>query len=213
MVQENQYKRNTGYKFRIGDVLIGKPVMNGERFSFLELGDKKVMRVNLVGNIVDKYESGDDKKYLFLTLDDGSGQIKLKTFGDDSEKFKEVSQGQTVVVIGVLRYWNNEIYVSPEIIKEVDSKYLLLRKLETEKNRMHQPSAPPSSNDKEEVVAIKDRIMNLVKSAEESGGIELENLISKLKDFSPAIINQEIQKLLEEGIIFEPRPGKIRYLG
>lgn len=221
MPQENQYKRNVGYKLRIGDVLVGKPVMgnfNGnERFSFLELGDKKVMRVNIVGNIVDKYESGDDKKYLFLTLDDGSGQIKLKVFGDDSDKFKDVAQGQTVVVIGVLRYWNNEIYISPEIIRELDSKYLLLRKLETEKDRAvrsnESPAASSGSSEKDQVIAIKDRIMDSVKSAEEQGGIELETLITKLRDFSPAIINQEIQKLLEEGIIFEPRPGKIRYLG
>ena len=34
-------KRNTAYKLRIGDVIIGKPTLNGERFSFLELGDKK----------------------------------------------------------------------------------------------------------------------------------------------------------------------------
>jgi len=33
------------------------------------------------------------------------------------------------------------------------------------------------------------------------------------REASPKIINQEIQKLLEEGIIFEPRPGKVRYLG
>ena len=44
--------------------------------------------------------------------------------------------------------------------------------------------------------------------------IELnKKLITELRDFSPGIINQEIQRLLEEGIIFEPRPGKIRYLG
>ncbi len=216
---ENQYKRNVGYKLRIGDVLIGKPIttnVNGnERFSFLDLGEKKVMRVNLVGNIVDKYDSNDDKKYLFLTLDDGSGQIKLKTFGDDSERFKEVQQGQTVVVIGVLRYWNNEIYIAPEIIRELDPKYLLLRKLETEKDRAFRsgPSANSGSEEKDQVIAIKDQIMDSVKAAEDQGGIELEDLIAKLRSFSPTIINQEIQKLLEEGIIFEPRPGKIRYLG
>jgi hypothetical protein len=33
------------------------------------------------------------------------------------------------------------------------------------------------------------------------------------RDTSAEIINQEIQKLLEEGIIFEPRPGKVRWLG
>jgi hypothetical protein len=34
-----------------------------------------------------------------------------------------------------------------------------------------------------------------------------------LRDISPSIIHQEIKKLLEEGIIFEPQPGKIRWLG
>ena len=209
---EQQFKRHTAYKLRIGDVLVGKPVMNGDRFSFLELGNKKVIRVNILGNIVDKYESGENKdgrKYLFLTLDDGSGQIKLKVFGDDSEKFKDVSQGQTVVVIGTLRHWNNEIYIAPELIKEKDPKYLMLRKLETEKDKTHITGAV----EKEQIMAIKDKILSLVKSSEENGGVELDKLIIELRDFSPSIINQEIQKLLEEGIIFEPRPGKIRYLG
>ena len=35
----------------------------------------------------------------------------------------------------------------------------------------------------------------------------------ELRGTSPEIINQEIQKMLEEGIIFEPRPGKLRWLG
>jgi RPA family protein len=210
---DQQFKRNIAYKFRIGDILIGKPIMNNvngtERLSFIELGDKKIVRVNIVGNIVDKYESGDEKKYLFLTLDDGSGQIKLKTFGDDSDKFKEIYQGQTVIVIGNLRHWNNETYLSPEIIRETDPKYLLLRKLETEKERA--VSSGPAQ--KEEIIAIKDKILDLIKNAEDKGGIELDELIRNLQGFSPTIINQEIQKLLEEGIAFEPRPGKIRYLG
>ena len=81
MPEEQQFKRHIAFKFRIGDLLIGKPIMDGERFSFLELGDKKIMRVNVMGNIIDKYESEGEKKYSFLTLDDGSGQIKLKSFG------------------------------------------------------------------------------------------------------------------------------------
>jgi len=35
----------------------------------------------------------------------------------------------------------------------------------------------------------------------------------KIRDTSPDILNQEIKKMLEEGIIFEPRPGRVRYLG
>ncbi len=209
---EEKYKRNIAYKLRIGNVLIGKPVMNEERFSFLELGDKKIVRINIIGNIVDRYESEgreEGRKYVFLTLDDGSGQIRLKVFSDDYEKFKNIVQGQTVVVIGVLRNWNDETYISPEIIKQTDSKYLLLRKLEIEKDKTF--NAKPV--EKEQIIAIKDKILELIKNSEETNGIETEEIIKKFQETPEAIINQEIQKLLEEGIAFEPRPGKIRWLG
>jgi RPA family protein len=209
MAEEGQFKRNVAYKLKIGDVLLGKPVMNGEKFSFIELGDKKIVRVNIIGNIVDKYESEGERKYIFFKMDDGSGQISLKVFGEDIEKFKDITQGLTVLVIGVLRHWNNETYIQPEIIKEQNTKYLLVRKLELDKT----PSPRTTPIEKSKIIAIKDSIIDIIKEAEESGGIEKDQLIMKLKDVSPDIINQEIKKFLEEGIIFEPRPGKVRYLG
>jgi len=209
MAEEQQFKRNTAYKFRIGDILVGKPVMNGERFAFLELGDKKIVRVNIIGNIVDRYESLGETKYISLTIDDGSGQVRLKVFGDDTERFKKFFQGQTVVVIGVLRHWNDELYISPEVIREMDTKYLLIRKLETEKEK----AVSGDGMEKEKIIAIKDRLLNMIKDSEPDGGIDTEKLILGLQEFSPGIINKEIQKLLEEGIVFEPRPGKVRWLG
>ena len=216
MAEEQQFKRHTAYKFRIGDILIGKHVTNNvagtERFAFLELGDKKIVRVNIIGNIVDRYESLGETKYISLTIDDGSGQLRLKAFGDDTDRFSRFLQGQTVVVVGVLRHWNDELYISPEVIKEMDPRYLLVRKLETEKDRaVSQPTNAPM--EREQMIAIKDRILDMIKSAESDGGIETEILTSNLREFSPSIINKEIQKLLEEGIVFEPRPGKIRWLG
>lgn len=206
---EEQFKRNIAFKLRIGDLLIGKPIIEDEKFKFLELGDKKIVRVNLIGNIVDKYQSEGEKKFIFFTLDDGSGQIPLKIFGDDVEKFKEIHHGETVLIVGILRHWNNDTYISPEIIREQDPKYLLVRKLEIEKQR---GSEAPEIK-KEEVVALKDKILDMIKNSEEEGGIETEKIIMSIRETSPEIINQEIQKLLEEGIIFEPRPGKVRYLG
>ncbi len=208
---EQQFKRNIAYKLRIGDILIGKPIINQEKFQFLELGNKKIVRVNIIGNIVDKYQSEGEKKYIFLTLDDGSGQIHLKVFGDDVEKFKEVQHGETALVIGIIRSWNNETYISPEIIKEQNPKYLLIRKLELEKSRLDFPENKPL--EKEQIKALKDRILDKIKDSEKDGGIETEKIIIEIRDASPEIIAQEIQKLLEEGMIFEPRPGKIRYLG
>lgn len=203
-----QFKRHIAFKLRIGNILLGKPVLDNDRFSFLELGSKRIIRVNVVGNIVDKYESEGEKKFLSFTLDDGSGQIKLRSFAEDIDKFRKFNQGETVLIIGVLRYWNNEIYLSPEIIRQLNPKYLLVRKLEIEKSRENKEAIP-----KEEIIAVKDKILGIIKNSEESGGIDTDRIIMDLNEISPEIINQEIQKFIEEGIIFEPRPGKVRYLG
>jgi len=205
----NDFQRQIAFKLRIGDILLGKPVMDGERFSFLELGNKRIVRVNIIGNVTEKYSNPGDKKYSFLTIDDGSGQIKLKSFGDDSEKIESLFQGQTIVVIGTLRFFNNEVYIAPEITKIMPSEYLLIRKLEVEKERNNN-STPV---DKEKIFVIKDKILELVKNSEDEGGIDIEKIILEAREFPTDIINQEIKKLLEDGIVFEPRPGKLRYLG
>lgn len=206
--QNNQeFKRHIAYKLRIGDILSGKPVIQSDRFKHLFLDGKEISRVNVVANIIERFNSTGDKKYSFVTMDDGSGQISVKAFGDDVEKLKDLNQGQTILAIGLLRSFNEQVYILPEIVRKKDPKYLLVRKLEVEKSRSEN-SKPVN---KEQKVEAKDKILNKIKSSEQ--GIEVEELKNSLREISPQIINQEIQKFLEEGVIFEPRPGKVRYLG
>lgn len=210
-ITTGQIKRQIAYKLRIGDILRGKPIIENEnseqqRFGFLELGDKNIIRVNIVANIIDKYESESEKKYINFTIDDASGQIRLKIFGEDTKRFKDVAQGSTIVVIGTLRFWNNELYINPEIIKQIDPRYLLVRKLELEREK-------PKQVDKQEIKAIKDQIIDMIKKEENNGGIDSDVIYHSLTSISPELINQEITKLLEEGLVYEPRPGKLRYLG
>jgi RecG-like helicase len=209
MPEEAQFKRNIAFKLRIGDILMGKPMIEADRFSFLDLFGKKIIRVNLIGNVIDKYGSEGEKKFSIITLDDGSGQVKAKLFGDDAKKLENINQGQTILVIGVLRHFNNEIYISPEIVREMDLRYLLIRKMEIEKKKGKSAEQLP----KDIIIAVRDKILGAIKAAEEEGGIEIDRLIMALSSISPVIINQEVGKFLEEGIIFEPRPGKVRYLG
>jgi RPA family protein len=202
-----RFKRATAYKLRIGEILSGKPVKNDERFNFLELGDKEIRRVNVVANIIEKYENpgGENKtKYSSFTIDDASGQIKLKAFGDDVDNFSNIEQGDTVMIVGKLREYNDEVYILPEIIKKKDPRYLLVRKLELQ--------GEEKKVDKTEVKAVKDKIIEMTKEAEKDGGIDTDKIVMEL-DSQPEIINQEIKKLLEEGLAYEPRPGKVRYLG
>ena len=199
-------KRNVAFKLRIGDILKGVPMMSEGRFLFLELGDKKVVRVNVLANCVDKFVQEGERKFATLTVDDASGQIKLKVFGDDVGMLKDIVQGDTLQIIGNVREWNGELYVIPEVIKKVDSRWLLVRKLEIQNARKDMPIGEGSSNE------LKNSIMEKIKAAEADGGIDVDAIIMDT-EASPDAINGEVKKLLEEGLVYEPRPGRLRYLG
>ena len=201
----DQYKRNVAYKLRIGTINSGKQVMDGEKLKTLEVGENHVIRANVIANVVDKYIQDGEKKFASVTLDDGTGQLKLKAFGDEVEDLNQLNQGDTLQVIGLVRSWKNELYITPEIIKKKEPAYLLVRKLEVEAEQ-------PKTLQKAELTAMRDKIVAQIKDAENNGGIEVDKIILNLHE-PPEVINNDIKKLLEEGMIYEPRPGKLRWLG
>lgn len=208
-------KRETAHKQRIVDLLKGNQIFEqvegNQRFKFLELGSKQIVRTNIIANVIDKYVSDGERRFASITIDDGSGQIRVRVFGEDFHKFDNLSQGDTIVIIGLLRSFNNEIYILPEIIRKMDPKYLLIRKLEIGKLFNQSPST--FTQKKQEIKILRDEVINLIKSSEQREGIDKEEIILTIKSTEPLIISQEIQKLLYEGIIYEPRPGHVRYLG
>lgn len=206
-------KRETAHKLRIGDILRGNQIFEetealNKRLLHLELGNKKIVRVNLIANVIDKFESEGESRFATITVDDGSGQIRARLFGEDVKKFNDLSQGDTLLIIGLLRSYNQELYILPELIKKQEIKYLLIRKLEIEKSF----SQHPTNEKKQEIKVLREEIINLIKNAEPNDGIDKEELIIKIRT-QPNLVTQELQKLLEEGIIYEPRPGRVRYLG
>lgn len=202
---EKSFKRHVAYKLRIGQILQGNQVFEEAKLKYIEADGKKISRVNLIANVVDKFSQDGEKKYGSLMLDDATGQIAVKFFGDGVAQLEEFQQGDTLLVIGLLRSWQNQAYITPEIIKKKDPEYLLVRKLEIEAEQK------PSLS-REKVAALKDNILTMIKNSEESGGLEIEKIILELKE-SPENINKEIRRLLEDGMVYEPRPGKLRYLG
>jgi len=213
-------KRETANKLRIGDLLKGSPIFDetppepgtqitNPRLLHIALGDRKIVRVNLIANVIEKFESTGETKFATLTVDDGSGQIRARVFSDDLYKFEDIVQGDTLTVIGLIRSYNQELYILPEVVRKTDPKYLLIRKLELEKD------APkiPTSEEKKEIKSHRDDIIDLVKASEGDEGIDKDTIILKFTDAKPNVLSQEIQKLLEEGIIYEPKPGRVRYLG
>ena len=109
-------------------------------------------------------------------------------------------------IIGNVREWNGELYMIPEVIKKVDPRWLLVRKLEIQNARKDIPVEEKGDS------GLKNSIMEKIKGAEADGGIDIDTIIMDV-EASPDLINGEIKKLLEEGLVYEPRPGRLRYLG
>jgi len=173
-------------------------------------------RANIIANVIDKFVSEGEKTFASLTLDDATSQIRAKAFGIDISKFNGIEIGDTVLVIGSLKYFNNELYILPEIARKVDPRWLLVRKLELQEKEEKISNTENKEEifnfeenaEKSETANIKEKILSMLKKEEE---LDIEQLILQLKENAEQI-NSAISALLEEALIYEPCPGKIRAL-
>jgi RPA family protein len=126
-------KRAIAYRFRIkdlsgGEYVAGKTIDNP---TYVKLGDMNVSRVDLLGRVLDKSDSGGLSS---MTLQDKTGKIKIKVFGNDSTLVKGAVVGDLVRVIGKIRQDSIERFVLGEIVKKIDdANYELLRDKELAK--------------------------------------------------------------------------------
>ncbi len=127
----NTPKRQTAQKVWISMLHQGSYVKQLGEYdpNFIQYNGMDIARVNIIGTIVAKYV-GDNTAYVALTLDDGSGSIRLKAWKEDALVLEKFKPGDLVLVVGKPREYNEEIYISPEIVKKTEPNYELVRKLE-----------------------------------------------------------------------------------
>ncbi len=128
-----EIKRITARKSSIKEIVTGKFVKKeGFESSYVltNMG-RRLSRVRVVGLIVDKFISPDEK-YATITLDDATDTIRCKVFVS-IKIFDGYVKGDPVEVFGKVREYNEEIYIMPEFVKDVEPNFETLRKLELEK--------------------------------------------------------------------------------
>jgi hypothetical protein len=195
------------HKIWIGHIENGHAIFNGDKFVSVEIANKQVSRVNIIANVVEVY-ANDEKKFNTVTLDDSSGQIRIKGFSDSSFLLGGISIGDTICVIGWIRYYNNELYVIPEIVRRIDSKWALVRKLELIKMYGDiQKTESKIEVTNEKIESPRGAILAAIKK--NNDGIDIEQLIMET-NFPVEQINSIINSLIGSGEIYEPMPGKIR---
>lgn len=119
----SEKKRVVAKKVRIIDVVNGRYFAGSKEemkasYVISPFGDK-ISRVNVVGTVTEKFSS-DDGMYSSITVDDTTGIIRVKAFGDDSKRLGNFEIGDTVLVIGKVKQYNGEVYVNSEIVRKAD---------------------------------------------------------------------------------------------
>ena len=132
MVEKNNYFRQPAIKTTIGEISSGTYVQENEDKSnyILTLKNIKIYRLNLIAIVLNKELQGSITN---LLVDDGTGKITLKSF-EENKNLNEIEIGNVVLIVGKLRTYNQNKYISPEIIKKIDSQWLKVRAIELKDN-------------------------------------------------------------------------------
>ncbi len=192
-------KRETAYKVRIKDILNGKYVVNeGWEPNYIEIGNKKFSRVNVLGTVVG-FEEG------LIKVDDGTSEILLRSF--DNNNISPFQVGNVILIIGRPREYNENRYLMPEIIKKVDNpEWIKVRDLEI-KDVKEEKIIEIKKEEKEN--NLNQKIMEIIKKKDSGNGISTQDII---KITGNKETEKTINKLLEEGEIFEIKPGILKLL-
>lgn len=200
-------KRQIAYKARVSDILNGSFSKDELSAGYIKLNGVNVSRVNVIANIV--YKSGDEQNYNSALIDDGTGKILLRTF-ENTNLFSKADIGDIVLVIGKVREYNNERYILPEIVRKLEKfEWMSLRKIEL-KDTIIEPVKEPANEVVEEAVkTVGVEIYIIIKKLDDGDGAAIEDV---MKESNNPDAEKIISRLLENGDVFEIKPGKLKVL-
>ena len=214
-MDKKPYQNQTAIKILIKDILEGYLTQeNNEGLTFLQTTSKRIHRINLIGVVVKKEKIGSITN---VFVDDASGKIVIRFF-EENKSTEKISVGDVIVVVGKIRSYQEEKYISPEIVKKVAPLWLKVRSLELSlsEEKESKEDLPIEKVEEEKVLEKKEvsllpfqKIAKLIKELDQGEGVLIEEIIEKS---SLQETEQILDKMLETGDIFQNLPGKIKVL-
>ena len=200
-------KRQVAHKVRVSDILNSIFAKDDASAGYIKLNEVNVSRVNIIANVV--YKSGEEHNYNSALIDDGTGKIILRTF-ENTNIFSKVDVGDIALVIGRIREYNNERYILPEIVKKLEKiEWMNLRKIELKDNVIESNNKISEEIVGEAVQKIDEEVYILIKKLDNGDGVSIEDV---MKESSNPNAEKIINRLLENGDVFEIKPGKLKVL-
>jgi RPA family protein len=224
-------KRHIAYKVWITDLVNNEFIHQSGEWdpNYVQIRDKKVSRVNIIATVVDKSKS-EDGSYSYLIIDDGTDNISVKAWKEDTKLIDNIEVGTSILLIGRVREYNGNVYLTPEIVRPLDRpEWAELRKKELIKEYGMPKEITEQKEEKpkdikeelniaeeeisEEITTETDRqkVLNTIEKLDTEEGVPIEKITENL-DLSEEKVNTLLQELIREGEIFEIAPGKIKII-
>ena len=217
--EKSQQKRQTAFRIWIKDILQSKYYVDeGWNPNYISLPNgEKISRVNLIATVISVSKEDEHQNVIFV--DDGSAEIAVRSF-NEIDMFNGLSIGDIAQIVGKIREFNGEKYIVPEIIKKINNhQWLYLRKLELEKSAKEKNNDSGSVLNQEKELAEQevnkkkslevDALLAIIKDLDTGDGADFDAVIKKsaIPD-----CEEQLNKLLMDGEVFELKPGKIKVL-
>ncbi|MFT4309535.1 MAG: hypothetical protein ACMXYL_03540 [Candidatus Woesearchaeota archaeon] len=228
-----EYERLCAVISSINDILSSEYMeMPGWEPNYVLLDSRiRASRFNIIGTIID-YNIGNPSS---ITVDDGTGQVVVRSF--DELPFTPTI-GQAVLVVGRPRKYNEQFYITSEILRIVDDvswiehrkKHILLLK----KHRMSLPiiseddkkdmikednniieektDKPELDNTKNDEPTDSEKIYNMIAELDKGDGAQVSLLLEKCDTMNIKNAEKAIRMMLEMGDIFEIKSGRVKIL-
>ncbi len=204
--QKTFQKRQVAYKVRISDILNENFIKDDISAGYIKLNDVNVSRVNIIATVVYKSEQ---QSVSSIAVDDGTGKILLRSF-ENNNAFSKLDVGDAALVIGKIREFNKERYIVPEVLKKISNiNWMNVRKLEVKITKDDKIKNEDNDLIEGVVTNINDGIYLLIKKLDKGDGVSIEDV---LKNSDNSVAENIINQLLENGDIFEIKPGKLKVL-
>jgi len=218
------FERTTAKICNIIDLINGEYIKTeGWNPNYVITNYDKISRANIMGVIVSKENDNT------CILDDGTGKIIIRDFN----KTINYEIGDLVIVIGKPKKFNEEIFLNAEIVKEIkNKKWIKYRKkelnlrdtLNIEKiektefvddkknkiiNEIEKEEIEKEINEKPKIISKAETIIYLIEKLDSEEGADMQEVVkqSGFKDCEKIIKN-----LIEEGEIFQIKPGRLKIL-
>mgnify|MGYP002760554376 CR=1 FL=1 len=200
-------QRATAFKATIDDVANGEYVtQEAPHPNYLNLYGERVRRIQLIAVLVQKSSH-------HFVLDDSTGQLTAKRF-DTSISLDDIESGDPVLVIGRPRSHDNTVFLGAEAVNKLnDSEWITAHKQAVDalydEGPVHDTTREIQASTQDSTVNYTRDLLSCIKDNDDGEGAPTADVVEASQLDDP---EEYIDSLINEGEIFEIRPGRLKVL-